>query len=270
MIKIGFELELDEGTYTPSSSDVVQGLAEALPKAWWADHREGNWGVKALFALNDDGTLMQHDQRLRPIPVQIMQPSHEEIKLKATIGIREHKIEVLKADLDQERNLTRHLDKERGQQDTAIVNLEAQVENLIEKNDNQAAIIDESRDLQSRYDNSLLDWKACTERNRTFLSEKATEDAVNEEMISKIMDAMEGAGFEVKNGWGNDTELEELETASTQIEDHLQAAQKYMVTLTRFLTDAQDEVGNISMGIEDASSEQDGLDSLLDHIRTRR
>lgn len=64
--KVAFELELDEGTFPPSPGEFAGILASGLPKEWWADHREDNWGVKAIYPLNPDGTLRQTDTTLRP------------------------------------------------------------------------------------------------------------------------------------------------------------------------------------------------------------
>ncbi len=52
-VKVMFQL-----MYTglePTSTDIVHGLREALPEEWWADHVQADWGLIALFPLNDAG-----------------------------------------------------------------------------------------------------------------------------------------------------------------------------------------------------------------------
>ena len=253
LINLTFGLKAEREVNFPAPQQLAQGVYDGLPKEW--------------FDFQDDDDYMIEDILTDKIG------SHEEIRLKATIGIRDHQIEVLAAELEQEKNLTKHLDKDAGQRETVMINLEAQVENLIEKNDSQSVIImsqqAELRTLQKKYDNSLIDWKGCTERNRELIAHHSTEVKINDEMISKIVDAMQGAGFDV-GGWGDDKELEELETASTQISDQLSAAQTQVQHLVRFISEAQDETENVRMSIDEASVEQDGLDQLLDHIRTVR
>jgi len=327
MIKVGFELEMDEGVYAPSPSRLVQALSEALPKEWWADRREDTWGVKTLFALNDDGTLQQSDHWLRPVDTG-------------------KQAEFLKAQLNAEQKLTAHLDEQIKNQKAllqaqslelsgragTITGQKTRIQNLTEKNDNQYTIIgdygqqvegliESNTELQSKYDDSLLDWKvvtserdaadeelgdmqeemkavekqrddavsradrnyasslswerkyddanalnkdlvterdglmdtvrndtatverlrgdllACQSSNRNHLG----ESKVTEEMVARIVDAMESAGYEIA-GWGNDTDLEELETTA----------------------------GGIRTYLDDASSELGILSDQLDKVRTER
>ncbi|GAF72529.1 unnamed protein product, partial [marine sediment metagenome] len=172
-VRLTFDLCAESVVNFPEPKQLAQGVYDGLPDEWMDYQDDDDYKI-----IGVDGVDAEY------------------------VSIRG--VERLKAELEQERKLTSHL--------------EADIDNLREKNDNQRqsmiAMQAELITLQRKYDNSLIDWKACTEKNRTFLSERATEGAVNEEMVSKIMDAMEGAGFEVKGGWGSDTELEELETAS--------------------------------------------------------
>ncbi len=154
-----------------------------------------------------------------------------------------------RASLLQEEKLSGHLD-------TKVSNLQGQVDNLIEKNDNQAAIINETHDLPKKYDDSLKDWvsmrdnrdeyrelyadsqamlrdikqtnynasetdamikrlrddlKVCQASNREALAESTVAD----EMVEKIVDVMQGAGYDISgSSWGDDTQLGELEDAT--------------------------------------------------------
>jgi chromosome segregation ATPase len=91
MIKIGFDVETDEGVCPPSAHEVTEALSQAIPKEWWADYREDNWGIAVMYPLNDDGSVRQADSRLRPVD-------------------KDKKIAKLDALLAQERRLTKHLD----------------------------------------------------------------------------------------------------------------------------------------------------------------
>lgn len=274
MIKIGFELEVDiaDGVEAPSALTIVQALSEVLPKEWWADYREADWGVKALFALNDDGTLMQAHDQYRPTDLS-----------KQVIFIR--------SQLAQERKLTQHqadrievLEKANGNQfdllegeKRSVKSLRLEVDGSLKEwtvmRDLRDDLLVERDGLLDTVKNDTMtvnrlreDLKVAQAMNR----ERLAETSVNEEMVAKIVDAMQGAGFDIAGGWGNDAELEELETASTQIADQLQATQKSMLSLSADVTNMETSLSDVSTSIDDASSEQDGLESLLDNIRTRR
>jgi len=359
MIKIGFELETDEGVEAPSSSVIAQGLREALPKEWWADHRDDDWGVIALFPLDHDGRPLALDARLRAEdPVQ--------------------RIRRLTAELAQEKKLTAHLDEDLEELkisvEAQVVALELElagragtitgqktrIQNLTEKNDSQYRIIgdygqqvegliESNSELQSKYDASLHDWTVVVkERNAADEElgdtqeemkavERQTEDAISradrnyaslllwerkyddanalnkdlvterdglmdtvrndtatverlrgdllacqssnrnhmgeskvtEEMVAKIVDAMQGAGFDI-SGWGNDADLEELESAATVIEDELQAARKSLTDTILMIGDVADKGNDIDISLDTVSSEVDILSVKLDEIRTQR
>ena len=132
-------LEGEQSSAFPSPDTLAQGIYDGLPKEWYD------------FQEDDD------DYRITTISAPSDEYQHELIRSKATVKIRDHQIEVLAAELKQERKLTAHL--------------EANVANLVEKNDNQAVVIlsqqkDNGRQasdllaLQAKYDESLLDWKS--------------------------------------------------------------------------------------------------------------
>jgi len=259
MIKLGFQIESDiaDGVEIPTPSEFAQHISQALPKEMWSDNRMEDWGVVAVFALNDDGTLMQSDHRLRPTNV--------------TATIRR-----LTSELEQEKKLTTHLEERIDVRDrqalllgTKLRQEQEQVSNLTEKNDNQrellirvqAELFERTRSL----DVSQHEWKV---RGEALMN--ANQEAQNHAaMIHKIVGAMEEAGYDI-SGWGSDVQLTELETASTQVEDQVQAAAKQIVTLKRFISDAHDQVFEVESSMTEAQAEVDGLDSLLDNIRTER
>ena len=57
MVKILFELEYvgDE----PTSHMIAMTLADTLPREWWANHREDDWGVVTIMPLDSDGNLVR-------------------------------------------------------------------------------------------------------------------------------------------------------------------------------------------------------------------
>lgn len=91
MIRLTFELKAEHHLNFPEPDQLAQGVFDGLPKEW--------------YSYQDDD-----DYKIDNIVGGEVTSSHEEIKLKATIGIRDHQIETLKAELEQERRLTKHLD----------------------------------------------------------------------------------------------------------------------------------------------------------------
>ncbi len=74
------------------------------------------------------------------------------------------------------------------------------------------------------------------------------EAKVTEEMVAKIVDAMQGAGYEI-SGWGNDADLEELERRAETLHD------------------AAETLRGVTNTVEETSVD---LDVKLDNIRTER
>ena len=298
-IDLTFSLEGESNDF-PSPETLAQGIYDGLPKEWYSYQDDGDY--KVIGIVGKDETERRHDN----------------IRLKATVGIRDHQIEVLTAELMQERKLVQHLD--------------GQVVNLIEKNDNQVTIVDAQRtrihgligdadqrndvitglrgelfatdkklkertesldvsqhewevkqaDLntmtanyheaeaegdgaRANADRLAADLQACQATNRSNLG----ESKVGEEMVAKIVDAMQGAGYDI-SGWGNDTDLTDLENAATVIEDELQAARKSLTDTIIMINDVADKGNDIDVSLDTVSSEVDILSVKLDEIRTER
>jgi len=212
-IDLTFSLEGESNDF-PSPETLAQGIYDGLPKEWYSYQDDGDY--KVIGIVGKDETERRHDN----------------IRLKATVGIRDHQIEVLTAELMQERKLVQHLD--------------GQVVNLIEKNDNQVTIVDAQRtrihgligDADQRNDvitglrgelfatdkklkerTESLDVSQHEWKQRGIELIDANQEAQNHAaMIHKIVGAMEEAGYDI-SGWGNDEQLTELETVAEAIAD---------------------------------------------------
>jgi len=266
-INLNVFLEAVDSFNLPNPVELANTLTDAIPKEWHSDD-DGGYSVRFVPTISNDAIgELQHDNK--------QMEHHLEMKAK--------KIRKLTALLAQEQKLTAHLDRNNGAMGSDLVSYELQVQNLIEKNDNQAAQLDT---LQVNYDGSLADWKhiqkqrddalsaasrckddllACQATNRNNLG----ESKVTEEMVVKIVDAMQGAGYDISE-WGNEADLTELENAATVIEDELQAARKSLTDTIIMINDVADKGNDIDVSLDTVSSEVDILSVKLDEIRTER
>jgi len=129
-----------------------------------------------------------------------------------------------------------------------------QLEQYEQANANQqdtiALLKAQKSELQDKYDQSLKDWVVTNQERRDALRElgqvkgrlltASGSFADNAIMVAKIHAALTEAGYDL--GWGNDTDLDELETA----------------------------LGGIRCYVDDASSEVSIVERKLDEIRTGR
>jgi len=215
-INLNVFLEAETDHDLPNPVELATGLTDGLHDDWF--HTDEGYSVRFVPTLSNDA-----------------------------IGEFTGRIRVLTAELAQEKKLTQHLD--------------AQVLNLIEKNDNQAAIVkglqDQLHERTKSLDISQHEWKikqadlnvmeanyheaeaegdeavkqrddAIARADRNYDSLLAAQAAnrtnlgeakVNEEMVVKIVDAMQGAGYDI-SGWGNDEQLTELEDVAIRLTDN--------------------------------------------------
>jgi hypothetical protein len=250
----------------PAEQDIAWALLEGLPKEWF-DSSHGTWSVETITSPAE---LSKRRSESGDLNATLMMQS-------AGLKTKDKRIDRLVAELEQEKRLTARLeeqnealDEANTQQAIAIVKHFEDTDELQSKydisledwiamrddRDKRKTIIREMRsdevelvaarnhaDTHLTKKQNLINSQAQQLEKQGASLTNANREAQNHAlMIGSIVNAMEGAGYDIKGGWGNDLDLEELETA----------------------------IGGIRYHIDDASSEVSVVEQKLDEIRTER
>ena len=57
VIKIGFDIQVQDDSMMLTPEELANQIASMLPKEWWYNSREAEWGVAIVYPLDSDGNF---------------------------------------------------------------------------------------------------------------------------------------------------------------------------------------------------------------------
>ena len=264
LITIHVEVEGGDDAF-PSPEMLAQGIYDGLPEEWYDYQDDDDYKIVNIVGQFTSWNRWLKDNAMMQAELD------QELKLTAHL---ERKIQLIDAEVGRMEQQTDNLIEKNDNQRDIIVDLEDRLIEFTKRSSEKLAAWDkayteknqqliEGRKRENGLKETIRDYVTELKKVRVLRDKHATKSSrlrvdlltANEDaqknalMIGVIVNAMEEAGYEITSGWGNDTDLEELERRATDIED---AAAK----------------------IEVASSELNAssidLDAKLDNIRTER
>jgi hypothetical protein len=142
-----------------------------------------------------------------------------------------------------------HLENEHAKRGQTLASVQATLEEKVTLIEDMHTKLSESEARVVSLNTALNVEQVETRRLKDVVLENSSEKAVNAEMVEKIVDAMNGAGYPVVGGWGDDEQLTRLETQFERVKGYIESA---------------------SGETEEALSYLDNLGAILDEIRTER
>ena len=261
------ELAADSPLHFPEPEVLAQGIRDGLPDEWYDYQDDDDYQINEILA----------------------QPEHSNLT-----GLLKERIRLV-AELEQEKKLVKHLDAEVGR-------MEEQVNNLVEKNDNQVTTIlaaqatvkiadrkyrdanEMNKEISDKYDASLHDWKIVRDQ-RDGKNEKIQDQRVEiaglENTLSRLQDGIDRRD----NLDRRDDTIKTLRAMNDAQAETIQGVRVAMEKLgfkfgwgndadleelERRAEDIENAANTIATASTQLSDSSVDLDAKLDNIRTER